>query len=100
MRPSPVWTSSQTNSAPARGNDFCAVREIAVRRHVDALALDRLDDQRRDVASRQLALERVEHRRTGRGRSPGSSGPKPTRNSSLPFTDSEPSVSPWNAWSA
>ena len=29
----------------------------------------------------------------------GSSGAKPLRNSSAPFTDSDPVVSPWNAWS-
>jgi hypothetical protein len=34
--------------------------QIAVVRHVDALALDRLDDERGDVAGRQRAVERRE----------------------------------------
>jgi hypothetical protein len=69
----------------------------AVRRHVHALALDGLDDQRGDVALAQLGLERVQvAERDGES---GSSGAKPRRNSAEPFTDSEPVVSPWNAWS-
>ena len=74
--------------------------QVVGRRQVHALALDRLDDERRHVAARELALERVAGRRTATGSQPGSSGPKPSRNSSLPLIDSEPSVSPWKACSA
>ena len=60
VRPMPVCTSSHTNSVAARrGTARCARRQVAGRRQVDALALDRLDDQRGHVAARELALERV-----------------------------------------
>ena len=58
VRPRPVWISSATNSVPCRRQSSAAALQIAVGGHVDALALDRLDDERRDLARRQRALER------------------------------------------
>ena len=55
--------------------------------------------KRGDVAAAQLALAGRRGRRTAIAVS-GSSGPKPLRNSSAPFTDSEPAVRPWKAWSS
>ena len=49
---------------------------------------------------RGLALEySVEARPLGTGAQPGRSGPKRSRNSSLPLIESAPSVRPWKAWS-
>ncbi len=60
VRPMPVCTSSQTNSAPASRHSRCAPGQIVPRREVDPLALDRLDDERRDVPACELARERVQ----------------------------------------
>ena len=74
-------------------------REIALRREVDALALDRLDDERGDVARGELRAQRVEVAER-HARSPGTNGPKPSRKFSSPLSESEPSVRPWKACSA
>ena len=60
VRPRPVCTSSQTNSVAGVAAQRLRARQVAVGRQVDALALDRLDDERRHVAARELARERVE----------------------------------------
>ena len=99
MRPTPVWTSSQTNSVPASRHRPWAREQVALRGQVDALALHRLDHERRDVPARELVLEGVQITEAT-GSQPGNSGPKPSRNSAFPLSDSEPSVSPWKACSA
>ena len=78
----------------------CAPRQIALGRQVDALALHRLDDERRHVAARELAAPARPASPNATASQPGSSGPKPSRNSAFPFSDSEPSVRPWKACSA
>ena len=60
VRPSPVWTSSQHSSVPVAAARGLGRREVAVGRQVDALALNRLDDERRDVAGRELLLQGLE----------------------------------------
>ena len=74
--------------------------EVAGRRQVDALALHRLDEEERDVLAAAARARARRGRRTAPARSPGSSGPKRSVNSALPFAESEPSVSPWKPCSA
>src|SRR5579871_1093314 len=62
VRPRPVWISSATNSVPYR-------------RHGDHAALDRLDDERRDVARAQLGLQPREIAER-HARRPGQQGPE------------------------
>ena len=76
VRPNPLCTSSQMSSAPCSCSSLRRRGQEAVRRHVHALALDRLDDERRDVALLQLGLQRVEVAEAGSQVS-GSSGSKP-----------------------
>ncbi len=60
MRPIPVCTSSHTNSVPASRHRRWAPGRYVGRGNVDALSLDRLDDERRHVAAGELLLECVE----------------------------------------
>ena len=70
-----------------------------VGREVDALALDRLGDERRHVAPAELTGQGGWASPKGIMSQPGSSGPKPLRNSCPPLRASAPVVSPWKAWS-
>ena len=93
--PEPGLDLVQTNSAPAPRQSSWASPQVAVAAAgCDALALDRLDEERRHVAGRELALAARRGRRSGTGSQPGSSGPKRSRNSSLPLTDSAPEREP------
>ena len=58
--PCPVWISSATNSVPYLRQSSAAPAQIVVVGNVDALALDRLDDEGGDLARRQRLLERGE----------------------------------------
>ncbi len=60
MRPMPVWISSAMNSVPYLRHSAGSARQELVGGQVDALALDRLDDEGRDLARRQRLLERRE----------------------------------------
>ena len=71
---------------------------VLVGGHVDALALDGLDDEGGHVAAAQLAGQGVDVAE-GHHVVSGRSGPKPSRNSLPPLSDSAPVVSPWKAWS-
>ena len=53
VRPMPVWISSATNSVPYLLAERGRARQELVGGHVDALALDRLDDEGRDLARGQ-----------------------------------------------
>ena len=59
VRPRPVWISSATNSVPYFRQSSAAA-QIVWRGHVNALALDRLDEEGRDVAAAQRLFERGE----------------------------------------
>ena len=58
-------------------------------------ALDRLDDERRDVAARAARPRARSRSPNGTRSQPGSSGPKPSLKNSSPTSDSGPSVTPW-----
>ncbi len=73
VRPSPVCTSSETNRVRCRRHSSWTPDQYGGVGAVDALALDRFDDERRHVAGPQLRLERVEvaeghHRAAGEQR--------------------------------
>ncbi len=74
-------------------------REVVVGRQVDALALHRLDHERRDVLARQLALQRVEVAERDRvaARQQRAEALAEDR---VAVERQRPSVSPWNACSA
>ena len=56
----PVWTSSQIKSAPASWTAASISRQRSPVEFVDALALDGLDDESRDVARDEFLLQGVE----------------------------------------
>ena len=60
MRPMPVWISSAIEQRAVFAAQRGRARQEFVGGHVDALALDRLDDEGRDLARRQRLLERGE----------------------------------------
>ena len=77
---------------------LCAL-EVAGRRQVHALPLDRLDEEEaRRLRCCSCLLERVEVAE-GHAVEAGQQRPKRAVNSGLPFAESEPSVSPWKPWS-
>ena len=73
--------------------------QVVVRRQVDALALDRLEDQRRHVAARELALERIEVAERNRVTA-SQQRAEALAELGVAVDRQRPSVSPWKAWSA
>ena len=116
VRPMPDWISSAISRMPCSSHSSrrpCRNRRRG--REVPALALDRLDDDGRDVsgaiwrpktAAAGSGAPRSRRRRSSRQRSTrgngawwtiGTSGPKPARCLTFEFvSDSEPIVRPWN----
>jgi hypothetical protein len=66
---------------------------------VDPLALNGFHHECRDVALAQQRLGSIQIP-NGTRTAPGNSGPKPSRNSLPPLSDSAPVVRPWKACSA
>jgi hypothetical protein len=58
VRPIPVWISSAISNVPCLRPG--RRRQIVVARQVDALALDRLDHERGDIAPGERSFERVQ----------------------------------------
>ena len=88
-----------TNKVPWRRHSLGGALPVLLGGDVDALALDRLDDEGRHVAPSQLPLERRQVAETDLLAARAAASPKPSRNSLPPLRDSAPAVSPWNAWS-
>ncbi len=94
VRPNPACTSSQISSAPC----LCSSASASGRKPAGGIITPwPCTGSMIIAATSPLRSSASRAARSPSGISvPGSSGPKPRLNSSAPFTDSEPAVSPWN----
>ena len=97
-RPMPAWTSSRIMSALWRRQSDCASCQNSSGARLTPLpwigsAMKAATSPRRSSRARAAASP------NGMTSAPGSSGPKPLRNSFPPLRASAPVVSPWKAWS-
>ena len=89
----------EAEERPVAAAELLRAVEVAGLRQDDALAEHGLDDEERDVLAARARASSASRSLNGTLAIPGRYGPKRSVNAASPFTESEPSVSPWKACS-